>query len=230
MKNQLKFISLFVILGMQLSSCMVESSGSVSPDKIYTEYEMFYNVNTNTTEAFASFRFSHQLGTLLQLNDSSYVLFNGDTLPYVSWLGIYYKSYPGKIATGNFEYKDSLNNVYNNTITLTDSISNVASLDTIKRSLGSYNFTWGGGNIGADQSVGIVINSTVTIGNFQSFITNTVGTNSMMLPITQLNLLPIGTANSTVDRQKEINVYNHPGSGGKIRSKFRGVTKNIVIQ
>ena len=44
---------LSVIISVALFSCTGESAGDVNQDRIYTEYEQFYNSNTGTTTVIA---------------------------------------------------------------------------------------------------------------------------------------------------------------------------------
>ena len=74
--------SIMILAVIALTSCTGESAGDVNQDRIYTEYEQFYNSNTGVTTVIARFRFGGALGTLLELDSTDNVKFNGDVLPY----------------------------------------------------------------------------------------------------------------------------------------------------
>src|SRR5262245_21459177 len=93
----LKPIALLTILStfMSLSSCKKEDSDDVNQDKIYAEYELFYDKNTDKTYASAVFKFSNALGTNLQLTSPSEVKFNSDVIPWDPVFSYYRKEYAG---------------------------------------------------------------------------------------------------------------------------------------
>ncbi|NJK82485.1 MAG: hypothetical protein HC912_00355 [Saprospiraceae bacterium] len=48
-------------------ACEVEDSAEVNQDRIYADYEVFYNSNTDKTWVIARFRFGGVIGTPLEL-------------------------------------------------------------------------------------------------------------------------------------------------------------------
>ena len=68
MKNLLVILSLLTI---SLFSCNREESNTVEQDRIFTEYELFYNANEDKTYARATFKFSNVFGTKLELSQPS---------------------------------------------------------------------------------------------------------------------------------------------------------------
>jgi len=79
----MKLVNTFFLLVLVIvSSCAKEIASDVNQDTIYTDYEVFYNQNTDKTWVVAKFRFGGPTGTLLELDSTSYVTFNGDTLAY----------------------------------------------------------------------------------------------------------------------------------------------------
>lgn len=63
-----------------LSACEVEASADVNQERIYADYKVFYNSNTDKTWVIARFRFGGPTGTLLELNALASVSFDGDEL------------------------------------------------------------------------------------------------------------------------------------------------------
>jgi hypothetical protein len=93
-----------ILLTMTFSAgCMREDSSDVNQDKIYAEYELFYNANEDITYARAVFRFSNALGIKLKLATGSEVRFNGDILTFKPALAYYEKSYAGKVMQGDLD-------------------------------------------------------------------------------------------------------------------------------
>ena len=100
------FAALAALTMLLASGCFREPSDSVNQDKIYTDYELFYNANEDKTYARATFKFSNLTGTKLELSDPSEVTFEGDLRSFKPALAYYEKTLPGLVSSGTFEWKD----------------------------------------------------------------------------------------------------------------------------
>ena len=98
--------SLFMMLfsALAFTSCQTEDSADVNQDKIYTDYELFYNSNTDKTQVVARFRFGGPLGTLLELNDPASVKFDGEDVPFNALYSGHFKEFSGQVLEGTFLY------------------------------------------------------------------------------------------------------------------------------
>jgi hypothetical protein len=227
--NKIKLFSLAIIVSTILSSCAKEDSATVNQDKIYAEYELFYNKNEDKTYASAVFKFSNIGGTQLQLSSPSEVKFNSDIIPYDGTFAYYRKEYAGFISSGTFTFKDKDGLVYTNIVSVAKPITNIA-IDTIKRSNGAYTYTWVGDTVKTNEAVGLVIGNNVNPLTFQFFRQASVNTTNLVLPLTQLNQLPIGMSYSQLDRVVQSNAPSVTSAGGLIRGKYRSLDKNLYVK
>ena len=106
------FYILFSAFLLVFVSCQRESSEDVNQDKIYTEYSLVYDANTDITYARALFKFSNITGTQLELEAPAEVKFDNDILAFNQTLAYYEKQYVGVKTGGTFTYKDLDNNTY----------------------------------------------------------------------------------------------------------------------
>ena len=150
--------SLSLLFAVVFTACTGESAGDVNQDRIYTEYEQFYNSNTGTTTVIARFRFGGALGTILELDSTDNVKFNGDDLPYSIFWGAHVKEYVGNIAPGTFVYTNLDGNVFTNTVPAFESIDFPANFTELSRST-AYDFQWTGTALGQNQEVGVFVGS-----------------------------------------------------------------------
>ena len=228
MKIQRSFLAIlsFVLISFIFISCEKEESKNVNQSRIYAEYELFYDINVDKTYASAVFKFSSVTGTQLQLSAPSTVKFNNEVIPYDPIFNYYRKEYAGKINAGTFVFTDAEGKNYTNQVSLAPAIANPTNLESITRN-GSFTYTWVGDAVKANETVGLTIG---TVSNFQVFVQNTVASQNLVLPLTQLNQLPVGTVNCQLDRQVETNVTQGTDVGGKVRGKFRALNKSIEIK
>jgi len=80
-----------------LTGCQTEDSADVNQDRIYADYELFYNSNTDKTEVVARFRFGGPTGTLLELKAPASVKFDGETIPFRPGYAGHQKAFAGQI-------------------------------------------------------------------------------------------------------------------------------------
>lgn len=228
--NTPKIFAASILLGtlLFLSSCKKEDSSDVNQDKIYAEYELYYDANQNKTYASAVFKFSNALGTNLQLTAPSYIRFNGDTIPYAPVFAYYRKEYAGQINSGTFVFATTDGTLYTNTVSLPSSISNPA-VDTISKS-NSFTYPWIGNAVAANESVGLTIAHTANAAYFKYFLQLTVGANDLVLGAADLNYLPVGPATCSIERTKETSASATTSAGGRARGKYRALNTNTYIK
>jgi hypothetical protein len=210
------------------TSCEKADSADVNQDKIYSEYELFYDENQDKTYASAIFKFNSVIGTQLQLTAPSEIKFNGDIIPYDPIFAYYRKAYAGQINSGTFTFKDKKGVAYVNMVTIAAAIGNPV-IDTIRRT-GAFTYIWLSDSCKNNESVGLTIGNNINPLNFQVFLQNTVNSGNLVLPLAQLNQLPIGKSYCQLDRQFETNAQSATSTGGKIRGKYRGITTNVYIK
>lgn len=85
--------------------CGGEDSSVVRQDRIFTQYWLYYDANTDVTYARATFRLGHALGTVLELTDPAKVTFNEKALSFQELAGWHEVQLPGRVS-GTFVYSN----------------------------------------------------------------------------------------------------------------------------
>ena len=190
------------LLATAMVSCDKEDSADVNQDKIYCEYNLFYNANEDKTHAIARFRFGGPTGTLLELTDSTGagVTYNGDVLPYDVWWSAHHKEYAGDQTgtPGAFVYTNTEGTVYTNTPPAGNSIAFEAGFDTINKSV-AENLTWVGDPLAADEQVSVFVGSW-TWGDDALFFTDSDGATEIVMGVTAKSNLALGSSTVYMDR------------------------------
>jgi len=216
-----KSIWLLGLLFLGFTSCNKEDSVDVNQDKIYCDYELFYNQNDDKTHAVARFRFGSATGTVLELTDSTdaSVTFNGEVLPYNVWYNGHHKEYAGQVTSGSFVYTNSNGDTYTNAVPNGESIAFPTGFDTITKSI-AQTLTWDGTALSPDQHVGFFV-GTPTWGQDALFFTADNGGTNIVLGVNQKSNLALGNATLFMDRSTATNVTEGTSKGGRIRYRYR---------
>ena len=223
--KKLGLLSLLVI--SILTSCAKENASDVNQDKIYTDYEVFYNQNTDKTWVVAKFRFGGPTGTILELDSTSYVTFNGDTLAYNVFYTGHFKEYAGRITAGTFKYENVAGQIYENSIPTVDVLAFAADFDTLKKTQ-AQTITWVGTALGSNETVGILIGNGAW-GQAALALQDLDGATNLILGIPQMTSLAIGNSTVYMDRQHELDVIEGTSKGGKIRAKYRALNRVVQV-
>lgn len=216
-----KLFYLIFGVGLVFTSCDKEDSADVNQNKIYCDYELFYNQNEDKTHAVARFRFGGPTGTLLELTDSTgaSVKFNGETLPYNVWYGGHHKEYAGQLTGGTFVYTNTNGDVYSNAVPTGEPIAFQPDFDTINKSV-AQTFVWDGTALSENQHVGVFV-GTWTWGEDATFFTADNGATSLVMGVTQMADLALGSSTVYMDRSTAVNISEGTPEGGRIRYKYR---------
>jgi len=217
--------ALFLVLGL-FTSCEKEKASDVNQDKIYTDYEVFYDRNTDKSWVVAKFRFGGPTGTILELDSTSSVRFNNDTLAYNGLFTGHFKEYAGRITSGTFTYTNVAGQVFQNSIPVCDTVAFPTTLNSLSKS-SAQSIAWVGAPLAANQAVGIFIGNW-SWGQNALVYQDADGATSLVLGINQMAALALGSSTIYMDRQTEVNVSQGSSEGGKIRSKYRAL--NIILQ
>ncbi len=223
------YLAFFALLSLPtlLTSCQKEDSSDVNQDKIYTEYELFYNQNTDKTVAIARLRFGSPTGTLLEATAPAGVTFNGDDLPYNVVYSGHAKEYAGMVTSGTFAYTNTEGTVFTNATPAMTTLSHPAGFDTIVKSQANT-YTWVGNPLGADERVNLFV-GTWTWGQDALFFAYTNGATNIVMGINQLANLAEGGSTLYVDRVHEIAISEGTSEGGVIRTRYRPTNVQVQI-
>jgi hypothetical protein len=215
-------IFLFLALAFLFHACTTEQSSDVKQDRIFTQYELFYNANEDITYARAWFRFGNATGTLLELSAPSQVTFEGEALSFVKLLGYYEKKMAGLKTEGTFKWEDSDGKSFQNKISLKPIEYGVIP-DTVSRSK-AFDIPWKGDALGDNEVVGVWING-INEGDAQAAITIQKGTNSIIMPLDRMSKIGIGKGTIYMDRRFSPALGEKTGAGGSISAVYRPKNK-----
>jgi hypothetical protein len=219
---------LFPAFALLLAACQSENSDDVNQDKIWAEYELFYNSNTDITYAKATFKFSNALGTNLQLTAPSTVTFNGQTLVYKSVLAYYEKEFAGLVTSGTFVWTDLNGNTFTNSIDTVRTIAFEPGFTSVTRG-SSNNFSWEGPALISGEAAILSITN-VGVLNTQIFTQTGAGSTSMVLEANKLNnLSPGNQATAILDRTHSQTPAQITSAGGNLKTTYRALNKTIMV-
>ena len=226
-----KLIYLLLGTGLLLSySCAKEDSNDVNQDKIWTQYELFYNQNEDKTHAIARFRFGGATGTLLELTDSTgaSVTFNGAVMPYAPLWGAHHLEFAGNVTTGTFVYTNTASTTYTNSIpTGAQTFSFSAGFDTIQKSQ-AQTLAWVGNALAANESVSVFVGSW-TWGEDALFYTDADGATQVIMAVNQMSNLAEGQATVYMDRALTGTLSQGTSEGGLIQYKYRPTNATVQV-
>jgi hypothetical protein len=214
-------------LSILLTACDKENSADVNQDKIYTEYELFYNANSDKTVAIARLRFGGPTGTLLEATTPAGVTFNGEVLPYSAVYSGHAKEFAGKLTTGTFAYTNTENTIYSNTPPSMDTLAHPAGFDTIIKSAANT-YAWIGNPLTASERVNLYVGSW-TWGQNAIFFATGAGSDDIIMGVNQMTNLGIGTSTLFVDRVNESTNIQGTSEGGVIRTRFRPLNVQVNV-
>ena len=232
-KQTILILSLLFVIISSLTSCLeAEPSESVDQDRIFTNYEVFYNANEDITTAHATFHFGTGItGTPLELSEGSEVTFNGDVLvkhtePITNLL-MYKREYAGLVNEGTFVWTDLDGNVFENTISF-KSIDYPADLTSIARD-SSFEMFWQGDSLGYNEDVILVMNGDSEF-DAQTFTQTATGATSIILAKNKLENMPAGEGDMWLDRRFLPTISEAPNAGGRILGRYRPDNLTVTLE
>ncbi|MBC7777060.1 MAG: hypothetical protein H7246_16630 [Phycisphaerae bacterium] len=226
LQGKMLFALAAFFITIAFSACTKESASNVNQDRIYAEYELFYDKNTDKTTAIARFKFGGATGTLLELDSTATVTFNGDILPFNALLAAHLKEYAGFIGTGKFVYTNIDNDVFQNSVPAFEPIA-FPTIGTMSKTA-AYTLNWVGTPLAPDQEVGLAING-INEGDLQLFLQTADGATSLILAKNQLEKLGIGQATAAMDRSTISRSIDGTTVGGVITGKYRAKSETFQI-
>jgi len=199
-------------------------------NRIYTEYDIFYDLNENRTHVVARFRLDGPKGSLLKLADSTgaYVKFNEDDLIYNIWYGGHHKSYPGRIEKGLFTYRNGSMTIFKNEVPEGSELAFPITIDPIKKAQDQFIF-WQGDPIKESEKIGLFIGAW-NWGEKAKFSSEELGSVSLELRSEELSMFETGSATLFMDRSNTQNITEGTPAGGRVRNTYRGMNRIVVIE
>jgi hypothetical protein len=224
MKTNILSTLAIAFLALVFASCEKQPSDAVDQDRIRTDYELFYDKNTDKTTAIAAFKFGQSItGTQLELSNPAEVRFNNDVLTFNRILGRYEKEYTGFISTGTFTYKDTKGKVLTNTVPAIKPIDFPASPSVLSISKAQgINITWEGTPLAQNDGVGLLVAAL-------PFTETTVNATFVRITSAQIQPAATGAHIAYMDRWTLSQLQQQTSNGGSITSKYRARNKNVEV-
>lgn len=226
MKRRFTFaIALFSVLF--LTACKKEASVNIDQNRIYSEYELVYDQESNQTTTSATFRVDHSSGKKIELVYPSRVGFNGEALAYRKMMGQYDNVRSGNNLNGSFKYFDNDQKEYTNASGEISPIDIPFGMNSISRN-GNFFLPWNGAALQPGETVQVTIGGGSQTGS-RTFNATAIGSSYIVLEQNQLNNLVAGTATIQISRQKTAGLQNSNLSGGRITTTYKGRKVQINI-
>lgn len=221
------FYLFFAAISVLFFSCNRETSDSVNQDKIYTEYELFYEANQDVTYARATFKFSNIIGTKLELSDPSNVTFNGEQLAWQDALAYYELRMQGKVRSGTFVWEDTEGNSYSNQISIRE-IDFPNQFGPIAKG-SSYEFIWQGDSLKEGETVTLTMNADYE-GDGRIVTENDLNAISLIIPQNYLDQMATGTVDCWIERFYKITPpLDATSAGGFIQGRYRAANQTFNL-
>lgn len=220
-------LALAAALALSAVGCKTEDASSVAQDRIYADYWLYYDEGTDTTTVRATFRLGHALGTLLRLDGTSRVSFEGMPLSFNAALGTHERQIAGLVDGGTFEYVDGEGATFVNTVGHLIPIG-LPVIDELDRSANTT-IAWVGEPVGAEQSVVVGARSDRVL-DIQLETVRTSGASTVTLTAAQLDRLPTGTAYLGLQRFQDHPVGDATSAGAHVWSTYAATERVIVVR
>jgi len=224
----LKKTLIFIAIAAAFTACKKEVSSKVDQDKIWTYYELFYDQNADVTYATATFRFSSEIGTHLELSNPSVVSVEGMEMSWVSESAYYELQFSGIKSTAEFVWTDLDGNVFTNSIGLRDIDFPAVIDDTLFHSDEVNYFMWEGLPLDSFETARITLAGEGDSDD-RKFFVDTL--NATTITIDSLKLLQVDSGMVTIMLDK---LYSPPlteatSRGGLLVGKYRPVNRLIYL-
>lgn len=232
MRPLLRSIALLGVLLTPGACQMAEQSVNVNQSRIWTDYELHYDANTDLTTARASFRFGSALGTPLDLTAPSEVRFDGELLARQVQMGTgivtYERTFAGEVSSGTFRFEDTEGEVYSNGATLRP-VAFPASVGPIDND-GSYAFDWVGAALGSDEQVDVtlwrLVPGSASLGLFPQ---TQDGARGVVMDAVQLRHVSPGDVALKMERRWRGAPGRAPDAGGRLTVRWTTTDRVVAV-
>ena len=207
------------------TACKKEASINIDQNRIYSDYEVKYDQESNRTTVQATFRVDHNSGKKLELTYPSRVGFNEEAMSWRNLAGIYEAHFSGNITHGSFTYFDAEGNRFDNAGAAINPIDLPYGMNNISKN-GNFFLPWNGAALQQGETVEVVISGGSQSGK-ETFQATVVGASYISLPEYKLDRLEVGTARIQISREKTVSLQQSNLSGGRITSKYE--SREIMV-
>jgi len=218
---------ILLVTALALAGCKKEVSKNIDQDKIFTQYELFYNQTENITYAMATFKFSSSNGTKLMLSDPSTIMVDGAEMDWDNDNGFYQNEFIGFKPTATFNWVDLDGNSFTNTIDIRD-IALPSTIDNLHFADSVTYFMWNGSALDSSESVTLTIDG---VGNTdtRNFIVDTVGATVITLDSVRLSQIDSGLVQLFLNLRYAPALTEQTTRGGSITGRYQTVTAETLL-
>lgn len=215
MRKALPFLFVLVIIG-----CTKEVTDKVDQDKIFTQYLLRYDENSDVTSATATFRFNNGNGTKLKLSEPSTIKVDNSGMVWNAEVGQYEAEFSGSKPSAQFEWIDLDDNTFTNEVSIVDiafpaTVADLSYADSI-----SF-FSWqGAAPLDSFELVRLTIDGPGDT-DARVFTANELGATSITIDSLRLSQVDSGQVTLILEKQfspelKESNSVGGTGTGSYI--------------
>ncbi|MCF8461807.1 MAG: hypothetical protein K9G46_13870 [Flavobacteriales bacterium] len=218
---------ILLVVTFAATGCKKEISKNIDQDKIFTQYELFYDQTENVTYATATFKFSSNYGTKLMLSDPSTITLDGTEMDWDNENGYYQNQFDGFKSTATFHWVDLDGNSFTNTIDIRDialptTIANLHFADSV-----TY-FMWNGSALDSSENVTLTIDG-VGETDRRDFRLDTVGATTFTLDSVQLSQIDSGMVQLFLNLRYSPALTEQTSRGGSITGRYQTVTAETLL-
>ncbi len=227
-ERQVKQISvILLVVTFAAAGCKKEISKNIDQDKIFTQYELFYDQTENVTYATATFKFSSNYGTKLMLSDPSTITLDGTEMDWDNENGYYQNQFDGFKSTATFHWVDLDGNSFTNTIDIRD-IALPATIDNFHFADSVTYFAWNGSPLDSSESVTLTMDGVGEIDR-RDFRLDTVGATTFTLDSVQLSQIDSGMVQLFLNLRYSPALTEQTSRGGSITGRYQTVTAETLL-
>ena len=227
-ERQVKQISvILLVVTFAAAGCKKEISKNIDQDKIFTQYELFYDQTENVTYATATFKFSSNYGTKLMLSDPSTITLDGIEMDWDNDNGYYQNQFDGFKSTATFHWVDLDGNSFTNTIDIRD-IALPATIDNFHFADSVTYFMWNGSALDSSENVTLTIDG-VGETDRRDFRLDTVGATTFTLDSVQLSQIDSGMIQLFLNLRYSPALTEQTSRGGSITGRYQTVTAETLL-
>lgn len=219
--KKLLFIFSLLLLG---TSCKKDSS-EIDQAKIFQNYTMTYDEDTDKTTVSAYFYEEKLGGKNLELTGTSSITMNGNAMTKSGTT--YSSTVDGNLATATLIFTDNDGKAYTNTISKVSYIANPATT-YLENGVSSY-WYWSGNAISTDETVNLVFANVADNTKSATFNESTVGRGYLTLSASSLSALPDGNTTVNIKRSKSTSAGSFAAVGGKITATYKALYNYVEV-
>lgn len=216
---------LFILPLLLLGTACKKDSSEIDQAKIFQNYTMTYDEDTDKTTVSAYFYEEKLGGKNLELTGTSSITMNGTAMTKSGTT--YSSTVDGNLATATVIFTDNDGKAYTNTINKANAIGNDSQVYLDNSSTGYW--YWYGSAITSGETVDLTMTSQVDNTKYCSFSETTLGRDYVKMLGSSLSVLPAGNTKVFISRTFSTTSGNFATVGGKISAIYKPLYNYVEI-